>query len=452
MNKRPPFATSDFEDDLDEIEGLENLGNTRKMSEEIELQIQEFDGNSLVPEFTLPDSNSSGERALLNFIFKEVTPDKAGSGPFAASLLMATLKSALNQHGIDRYLKLVGNIADLIADYSTKFTNEVKDALEIDNKSIENKSMNSNYDDTSTTSMGTSLQLAQTALPLINKILHFSAFTSDFCQQCKCYLPKLVLSQDDVLLLELQEAHDDLLPLFNNLLQELLISTVVRLIPILQISVGEMFNMNGREVGAPRKNSNTLSRLFVSMHRIGQSAQIHEKFQRHIMASLLSNFQLTVFEMVLLNPSHATNETGLLIEEKLEKLIHWFATNTTYEPTIKRYSILAQGLSSALLDETCESIACFTKDEFLALRSSQKGRPLPAETVQKLVDARRNYLERAVKSMPSLGQKELPQLDIVKTFSKNKVKRKVRTLKSFAERSYSQLSTFKKTKSFRNQL
>jgi hypothetical protein len=255
MNKRPPFATSDFEDDLDEIEGLENLGNTRKMSEEIELQIQEFDGNSLVPEFTLPDSNSSGERALLNFIFKEVTPDKAGSGPFAASLLMATLKSALNQHGIDRYLKLVGNIADLIADYSTKFTNEVKDALEIDNKSIENKSMNSNYDDTSTTSMGTSLQLAQTALPLINKILHFSAFTSDFCQQCKCYLPKLVLSQDDVLLLELQEAHDDLLPLFNNLLQELLISTVVRLIPILQISVGEMFNMNGREVGAPRKNA-----------------------------------------------------------------------------------------------------------------------------------------------------------------------------------------------------
>jgi hypothetical protein len=224
------------------------------------------------------------------------------------------------------------------------------------------------------------------------------------------------------------------------------------------------------------------------MHRIGQSAQIHEKFQRHIMASLLSNFQLTVFEMVLLNPSHATNETGLLIEEKLEKLIHWFATNTTYEPTIKRYSILAQGLSSALLDETCESIACFTKDEFLALRSSQKGRPLPAETVQKLVDARRNYLERAVKSMPSLGQKELQkelnrhftvghffkfnfeflsnfflcftkifelflsQLDIVKTFSKNKVKRKVRTLKSFAERSYSQLSTFKKTKSFRNQL
>ena len=30
----------------------------------------------------------------------------------------------------------------------------------------------------------------------------------------------------------------------------------------------------------------------------------------------------------------------------------------------------------------------------------------------------------------------LSQLDIVKTFSKNKVKRKVRTLKSFAERNY----------------
>lgn len=139
-------------------------------------------------------------------------------------------------------------------------------------------------------------------------------------------------------------------------------------------------------------HSNTLSRLFVSMHRIGQSAQIHEKFQRHIMASLLSNFQLTVFEMVLLNPSLATNETGLLIEEKLEKLIRWFSTNTTYEPTIKRYSILAQGLSSALLDETCESIACFTKDEFVALRSSQKGNPSSAETVQKLIDVRRNYV------------------------------------------------------------
>lgn len=189
-----------------------------------------------------------------------MTPDKAGSGPFAASLLMATLKSALNQHGIDRYLKLVGNIADLIADHSTKFTNEVKDALELDNKSIENKSMNSNFDGASINSIGTSLQLAQTALPLINKILHFSAFTSDFCQQCKCYLPKLVLSQDnDVLLLELQEAHDDLLPLFNNLLQELLISTVVRLIPILQISVGEMFNMSGENggdrLGAPKKNA-----------------------------------------------------------------------------------------------------------------------------------------------------------------------------------------------------
>ena len=68
LNKRPPFATSDFEDDLDEIEGLEGLGDTRKMSEEIELQIQEFDGNSLVPEFTLPDSNSSGERALLQCV------------------------------------------------------------------------------------------------------------------------------------------------------------------------------------------------------------------------------------------------------------------------------------------------------------------------------------------------------------------------------------------------
>ena len=128
------------------------------------------------------------------------------------------------------------------------------------------------------------------------------------------------------------------------------------------------------------------------MHRIGQSAQIHDKFQRHIMASLLSNFQLTVLELILLNPNLAKNETGLLIEEKLEKLVHWFATNTNYEATIKRYTILAQGLSSGLLDENCNSIACFTNEEFTALRRSQRGQGNVVDEVNRLVDARRDYI------------------------------------------------------------
>ena len=82
----------------------------------------------------------------------------------------------------------------------------------------------------------------------------------------------------------------------------------------------------------------------------------------------------------------------LLIEEKLEKLVNWFATNTSYEPTIKRYTILAQGLSSALLDETCDSIACFTKEEFSALRKSQNGDSTEGEVIQKMMEVRRSYV------------------------------------------------------------
>ena len=237
----------------------------------------------------------------------------------------------------------------------------------------------SGYSTSSEPRSNTALSLAETALPIVNKILHFSAFTSDVNQQCKIYLPKLIGSDDTQIVLQLTEGHDDLLPLFNNILQELILSTIIRILPILELSVVELFKDglapaedqsstqqtasskqeekedNSGSSSSSTNSTNTLSRLFVSMHRIAESAKLPARFQRYIICSLLSNFSLCLFETLLLNQSLLTAEIGRLLDEKIERLITWFGANSEYGYWSESGEILvcidqAQNVVSGLTD------------------------------------------------------------------------------------------------------
>ena len=128
-------------------------------------------------------------------------------------------------------------------------------------------------------------------------------------------------------------------------MQELIISTIIRLIPILEMSVSELFyGSNGQG-----NDQNTLSRLFVSIQRISESARLAGKFQKHIISSLMSNFSLCLFEALLLNPEIRSVQAGRLVENKLERLAAWFAAHTAYETTVRKYSVLATNLAIVLM-------------------------------------------------------------------------------------------------------
>merc|ERR1712178_8978 len=58
-----------------------------------------------------------------------------------------------------------------------------------------------------------------------------------------------------------------------------------------------------------------------------------------------------------------------------------------------------------------------------------------------VITARREKLERAVRRIPAFSFEEKPVLDIVETFSKAKLKRKIRQMKAFGERTISSSST-----------
>ena len=73
---------------------------------------------ALIPDFPLPTPKSTGDAALLDWIFSQITPERAGSGPFAAALLLATCKSAINQEGVGRYAQLLTQVADKVSDYT----------------------------------------------------------------------------------------------------------------------------------------------------------------------------------------------------------------------------------------------------------------------------------------------------------------------------------------------
>ena len=60
----------------------------------------------------------SGEKALLDWIFSQITSDKAGSGPLSAALLLSGCKSAINQYGTPRYIQLLNSVADKMTDYT----------------------------------------------------------------------------------------------------------------------------------------------------------------------------------------------------------------------------------------------------------------------------------------------------------------------------------------------
>ena len=86
---------------------------------------------SLIPDFPLPSSKSSGETALLDWIFNQITPEKAGSGPFAAALLLATCKTAVNSEGVVRYTQLLSEVADRVSDYTRVSVYDVRIVIEM---------------------------------------------------------------------------------------------------------------------------------------------------------------------------------------------------------------------------------------------------------------------------------------------------------------------------------
>ena len=55
---------------------------------------------------------------MLDWIFGQISSEKAGSGPLSAALLLAGCKSAINQYGVSRYVQLLNSVADKMTDYT----------------------------------------------------------------------------------------------------------------------------------------------------------------------------------------------------------------------------------------------------------------------------------------------------------------------------------------------
>lgn len=249
--------------------------------------------------------------------------------------------------------------------------------------------------------------------------------------------------------MQLNEGHDDLLPLFNNILQELILSTIIRILPILELSVVELFkdglNIQQNLHEHPENSNvpattNTLSRLFVSMHRIGESAKLPFKFQRHIICSLLSNFSLCLFETLLLNNSLLSAEIGKLLDEKIERLISWFGNNSEYGYIVRKYLTIGSSLAFLLINphRAGEVSYCFTTKEINAIINKENlgGDNSP----ESIIGNRRNKLEKAMRKIPILNELDLPELNLVDCFGKKSTKKKLKAMSNFAGRSGSNSS------------
>ena len=126
------------------------------------------------------------------------------------------------------------------------------------------------------------------------------------------------------------------------------------------------------------------------------------------MCSLLSNFGLSVIEILLYNPELCNKDTANLINDKLERLGSWFETQTDYNSIVRKFTSLATATSSLLLASENEAEldrkAAYFNNYFTETEQHillKKGKD--DCKIAKIIDARRTQLEKAVRKIPSSG-------------------------------------------------
>jgi len=351
----------------------------------------------LIKGLVLPFSGQ--ETQLLNHILQEINTTKLYSPQYSACYVVSLCHSALINEDFERYLNLLTSIIEILSSRIESFTSTVTQSLE------EPSDVGINPKST------LALMHQQQASDLLNDISFFTAFIIEFATHCSTTLTKYHRKEDQA---SIDSAHEDLFPLFDHFIRELIFSYVIRSIPILESAITEVLLNNS--------GTSSFIRVFVNFNKSISNSRMPFKFQKHMMCSLLSNLSLSTFETLLVHNELATSRHGSSIVSKLEKLSKWFEKNTDYKQLITRYTCVGTAIGMILMGTASSTQkSYFTKTEIDLLT---KKAALSESVTIRLRNVRRSKLQRAIRDVPNFqSTKSILDMDIF--YSKNKVKSKI---------------------------